>query len=145
MICLGSNLYMVIRSAPFPDGPVPSHPAPSELYPLFRRHRPLGEGCKLFMRPEDNAAPFGMVSGAAIAASVLSASGISCRILPERSAPLASFRGRKVILFGDSLTSEAAARELGHAVFQITYQKACDPGATGPNRILCVPPIAGEA
>ena len=73
------------------------------------------------MRPAENVAPIGVISGVAVATSTMRLAGAAYQILPERTAPLASFRGRNVILFGDALTSRAAAKELGRAYLTIAY------------------------
>lgn len=122
LICLGSTLYMVVRAAPFPDNAgIPSYPAPNDIYSTYGQVRPLPPGARLFMRPAENVAPIGAISGIAVATSTMRLAGASYQILPERTAPLASFRGRNVILFGDALTSRAAAKELGRAYLTIAY------------------------
>ena len=63
----------------------------------------------------------GVVSGVAAAASSLSGFGAHYQILPERVAPLASFRNRNVILFGDPLNSFAAAKLLASARLTIAH------------------------
>lgn len=122
LICLGSSLHMVMRAAPFPEDPnLPFYPVPAELYGLYGQIRPLAPDAKLFMRPVENVAQIGVVSGVAVAANTLNLAGVGYQILPERTAPLASFRGRNVILFGDALTSMAAAKELGRAYLTVGY------------------------
>jgi hypothetical protein len=125
LICLGGPLHMVMRAAPFPDDPaLPSYPVPRELYSTYGQTRPLPPDAKLFMRPVDNVAQIGVVSGVAVAASTLRAAGAGFQILPERMAPLASFRGRNVILFGDALGSMAAAKELARGYWTIAYDES---------------------
>ena len=63
---------------------------------------------ELIMRPAPNIASLGVVGGVAAAASALRTLGVPYQILSERSAPLSSFRGRNVVLFGDPLNSFAA-------------------------------------
>jgi len=120
LICMAGNLHMEVRAAPFETN-VPSYPAPPEVYGQFRQHRPLGDGARLFMRPADYAAPMGAVSGVAIVATTLRTAHATYQILSERAAPLASFRGRNVILFGDARTSQAAAHLMSRAVFTVGY------------------------
>ncbi|MDP2991058.1 MAG: hypothetical protein Q8O57_10915, partial [Kiritimatiellota bacterium] len=121
LICIAGNLHMEVRAAPFVG---PSYPAPPEIYPQFRNHRPLAEGARLFMRPIEHAAPMGAVSGVAIMAATLRAAGATYQVLNERASPLASFRGRNVILFGDPCTSNAAAYLMSRAAFTIGYDDA---------------------
>ena len=52
------------------------------------------------MGPVENAASIGVVAWQ-WPPSTMRLAGASYQILPERTAPLASFRGRNVILFGD--------------------------------------------
>lgn len=122
LICQGGSLYMLVRTAPFPDNAgIPSFPAPNELYETYGQIRPLPPGARLYMRQVENVASIGAVSGIAVAAGMLRLAGAVYRILPERTAPLASFPGRNVILFGDPLTSQAAVKELGRAYLTIAY------------------------
>lgn len=121
LICLGSTLYMMVRASPFPDRTSPSYPVPNELYDRYGETRPLPSGAKLFMRPADNVAPIGVISGVAVATATMRLAGAGYQILPERTAPLPSFRGRNVLLFGDALTSHAAAKELRRAYLTIAY------------------------
>jgi len=52
LISIGTTLHLVVR--PYMTvvaGGLPKYPAPPELYPLFRQHRPLEEGVELSMHP----------------------------------------------------------------------------------------------
>ena len=125
LICLGSTLHMLVRTAPFRDeSNVPSYTAPTELHGLYAKSRPLSPDARLFMRPVENAASIGVISGVAVAAGVMRAAGVEYQILPERTAPLASFRGRNVLLFGDALTSHAAGKELEKGYFTVAYDES---------------------
>ena len=66
----------------------------------------------------------GVVGGIAAVSSTLHALGAQSQILPERSAPLASFRNRNVILFGDPITSFAAAQLLSRARLTVAQDPA---------------------
>ena len=122
LICVGGTLHMTLRAAPFPEDPnLPSFPAPKEVYRMYAETRPLPPDANIFMRPVDSVASIGVISGVAVATNTMRLAGASYQILPERQAPLASFRGRNVILFGDALTSQAAAKELARAYLQVAY------------------------
>ena len=56
--------------------------------------------------------------------STLRGFGSQFQILPERTAPLASFRNRNVILLGDGLNSFAAAKLLGRARLAVVLDSA---------------------
>jgi hypothetical protein len=112
-ISVGTLLHMVVRPymAVVPEG-FPKYPAPPELYPFFRQHRPLEDGAELFMHPVDNSVQFGHAEAAIIASTTLSALGASYQILPERSAPAPALRAHNVILIADPQNSNEAAQRL---------------------------------
>ena len=125
LICIASNLQMTVRAGAYAaDSDLASFPAPAELYPLYQKSSPFTDGDKLFMRPSFNSANLGVVSAVATAASSLHAFDSQYQILPERIAPLASFRNRNVILVGDPLNSFAAAKLLGRARLTIAHDPA---------------------
>jgi hypothetical protein len=103
---------------------LPKYPAPPELYPMFRQHRPLDEGVELSMHPVDNSVQLGHAETAAIATANLSLFGASYQILPERSAPTPALRGRSVILIGDPQNSNTAAQRLETTPLTLDF----DPG-----------------
>lgn len=125
LICVASNFYMVLRSGEFaPDSNMPVFPAPSEIYDLYDKTNPRAGASPLFMRPAGNVATLGVVGGIATAASNLRLAGVNYQILPERAAPLASFRDRNVILFGDPMNSFAAAQLLNRAHLTVEQDAA---------------------
>jgi hypothetical protein len=125
LICLGSTLYLTVRAAPFVTSKnEPTFAAPAELHPVFGETRPLLPGARLYMMPADNVAPLGVIAGVAIATGAMRLTGTGYQILPERMAPLASFRGRNVILFGDALSSQAAAKEHERAYLTVAYDES---------------------
>lgn len=125
LICVASNFHMVVRSGPFsPESGLPTFPAPAEIYPLFQKFNPLPERTGLSMRPALNVATLGVVGGVAAVSSTLRSLGVQYQILPERSAPLASFRNRNVILFGDSINSFAAGQLLNRAHLTVAHDSA---------------------
>ena len=122
LICIAGNVQMTVRAGAFsPDADVPSFPAPAEIYPLYEKNSPWQDGAKLFMRPSFNNVPIGVVSAVAAAASSLNLLGTQYQILPERIAPMASFRNRNVILIGDPLNSFAAAKLFDRARLTIAH------------------------
>ena len=112
-ISVGTLLHLVVR--PFmtvvAEG-LPKYPAPPELYPIFRQHRPLEEGAELSMHPVDNSVQFGHAEAATVTATTLTLLGVSYQILPERSAPAPALRGHNVILIADPQNSNEAAQRL---------------------------------
>ncbi len=122
LICIAGNLYMEVHAAPFDKQPF--YPVPAEVYPRFREQRPLADGAKLFMRPVDHGAPMSAVSSVAIVATTLRSARATYQVLTERAAPLASFRGRNVILLGDPSSSRAAAHLMSRATFTLGYDDA---------------------
>jgi len=120
LISVASNFHLVVRAGAFsPDSDLPVYPAPPEIHSMFRKTNPLPDGSTLNMRPALNVASLGVVGGVAAAAATLRSFGVQYQILPERSAPLTSFRNRNVILFGDSLNSFAAAQLLNRAYLTV--------------------------
>ena len=125
LICISSNFYMAVRSGIFsPGNDLPTFPAPDELYPLYQKNNPLPAQGKLYMRPAFNVTTLGVVGAVATASSTLRAFGAQAQILPERTAPLASFRNRNVILFGDGINSFAAAKLLSRARLAVVHDPA---------------------
>jgi hypothetical protein len=112
-ISVGTLLHLVVRPymTVVAEG-LPKYPAPPELYPIFRQHRPLEEGAELSMHPVDNSVQFGHAEAATVAATTLTLLGASYQILPERSAPAPALRGHNVILIADPQNSNEAAQRL---------------------------------
>ena len=130
LICIASTFHMAVRSEPFsPESDLPSFPAPPEISALYQKTNPWPDHGKLFMRPAMNIASLGVVGGVAAVSSTLRTLGVQYQILPERTAPLASFRGRNVVLFGDALNSFAAAQLLNRSRLSVAYN-------TGTNRLV---------
>jgi hypothetical protein len=103
---------------------LPKYPAPAELYPLFRQHRPLGQGTELFMHPVDNSVQMGHAEAVAIASTTLSLIGRSYQILPERSTSAPALRGRSVVLVADPQNSNTAAHRLSDTPLTLEYDPA---------------------
>jgi hypothetical protein len=125
LISLATNFHLVVRPymTVVADG-LPKYPAPPELYPLFRQHRPLDPGVELSMHPVDNSVQLGHAESATIVAANLSLIGAGYQILPERSAPEAALRGRSVILIADPQNSNAAAQALENTPLTLTFNSA---------------------
>jgi hypothetical protein len=125
LISIGTTLHLVVR--PYMTvvaGGLPKYPAPPELYPLFRQHRPLEEGVELSMHPVDNSVQFGHAEAASIAATTLTLMGASYQILPERSASAPALRGRSVVLIADPQNSNTAARRLEQTPVTLVFDPA---------------------
>jgi hypothetical protein len=126
LVAVGTALHLVVR--PYMTvvaGDLPKYPAPPELYPLFRQHRPLEAGVELSMHPVDNSVQMGHTQTVVIAATTLRLMGNACQILPERSVSGPALRGRNVILIGDPQNSNMAARRLENTPLTLDF----DPGA----------------
>ena len=124
-ISVGTLLHMVVRPymTVVPEG-FPRYPAPPELYPFFRQHRPLEDGAQLFMHPVDNSVQFGHAETATVAATTLNLLGASYQILPERSAPPPALRGHNVILIADPQNSNEAAQRLETTPLTLAFDPA---------------------
>ena len=124
VISVGTLLHLVVR--PYMTvvaGGLPKYPAPPELYPLFRQHRPLEEGVELSMHPVDNSVQFGHAETATIAATTLTLMGTAYQILPERSAPAPALRGRNVVLIADPQNSNEAAGRLEKTPLTLAFDQ----------------------
>jgi hypothetical protein len=125
LISVGTTLHLVVRPymGTVAEG-LPKYPAPPELYPLFRQHRPLPPGTDLNMHPVDNSVQMGHAESVAIASTTLSLMGRTFQILPERSASAPALRGRSVILIADPQNSTTAANLLANTPLTLDF----DPG-----------------
>jgi len=125
LISVGTSLHLIVRPymTVVAEG-LPKYPAPPELYPLFKQHRPLEEGVELSMHPVDNSVQLGHAEALAIASSTLSLLGAGYQSLPERTAPAPALRGRSVILIGDPQNSNSAAQALRNAPLTLTFDAA---------------------
>jgi len=124
LMCMGTNLYLIVRPfVPELTQGTPKYEAFPELYERFRQHRPLKAGTKLEMHPTESIA-MGEMAGVVSATNTLRQFRGAYQILPERAAPLASLRGRNVILFGVPFTSEAANDLLSRTAWTVDYDSA---------------------
>jgi hypothetical protein len=125
LISVGTTLHLVVR--PYmnvvAEG-LPKYPAPPELYPLFRQHRPLEAGTELSMHPVDNSVQMGHAEAVAIASNTLSSMGRAFQILPERSTPAPALRGRGAVIIADPQNSNIAANRLVSAPFTLEFDPA---------------------
>ena len=166
LISLGTNLHLVVRPymTVVAEG-LPKYPAPPELYPLFRQHRPLPEGVELSMHPVDNSVQLGHAQALAIASATLSLMGVPYQALPERSASAPAIRGRSAVLIADPQNSNTAAQGLAKAPLTLDFDAATQDvvvrersgsakwvGKRGPDRrytevygLISVLPGEGEA
>ena len=125
LISVGTTLHLVVR--PYMDvvaEGLPKYPAPKELYPLFRQHRPLPEGVELSMHPVDNSVQVGHAQALAIASTTLALMGVPYQALPERSASAPAIRGRSAVLIADPQNSNTAEQELAKAPLTLDFDPA---------------------
>ena len=122
LVSVGTTLHLIVRPyMAVVAGGLPKYPAPPELYPLFRQHRPLDAGVELSMHPVDNSVQMGHAEAVAIAATTLRLLGTASQILPERSVSAPALRGRNVILIADPQNSNMAARRLETTPLTLDY------------------------
>jgi hypothetical protein len=122
LITVGNPLHMIFHPFPVALPPdVRSYPAPPETYEYYRRHRPLPPGASLTIQAVDNSASMGHMLGVVTAVKLLNAVGASYQVLPERTAPLVSFRGRNVLLIGSPEDSLAVASSLENMPFTVDF------------------------
>jgi hypothetical protein len=126
LVCVGTKMHLLVRPNLPRSSQDPRFPALPELYPLFRRHRPLPEGEKLFMEPADSSVAFGEVSAIATVAKTLTRLGSSYQILPERIAPLAALRDRNAVVVGIPMDSDVVTKLLSATVYTIEYNQSVD-------------------
>jgi hypothetical protein len=125
LVSVGTTLHLIVR--PYMTvvaGGLPKYPAPPEIYDLFRSHRPLPPGVELSMHPVDNSVQMGHAQTLAIATTTLALLGATCQILPERSVPAPTLRGRNAILIADPQNSNAAARRLENTPLTLDFDPA---------------------
>jgi hypothetical protein len=121
-VSVGTLLHLVVRPymTVVAEG-LPKYPAPPELYPFFKQHRPLADGAELSMHPVDNSVQFGHAEAATVVATTLTLLGAPYQILPERSAPPPALRGHNVILIADPQNSNEAAQRLEKTPITLEY------------------------
>lgn len=110
LMCVATTLHLIVRPymTAVAEG-LPKYPAPPELYPLFRQHRPLPAGTGLDMHPVDNSIQMGHSAAVVAFSRILSERGVRYQILPERAARVTSMRGRNAVVIGEPQNSEAVA------------------------------------
>jgi hypothetical protein len=125
LISLGTNFHLIVRPymTVVAEG-LPKYPAPPELYPLFRQHRPLDPNVQLSMHPVDNSVQLGHAQALAIASTTLSLLGVPYQSLPERSASPPALRGRSVVLIGDPQNSNTVAQMLRNTPLTLEFDPA---------------------
>jgi len=126
LVCVATKMHLLVRPNLPRESTELRFPAFSELYPLFRRHRPLPAEEKLQMEPADSSVAFGEVSAIATVARTLSGFGKSYQILPERIAPLAALRDRNAVVIGIPMDSDVVSKLLSTTVYTIAFHPAVD-------------------
>lgn len=122
LIAIGNPLYMIYH--PFPVSlptTVKEYPAPPGMDVYYRKYRPLPQDAGLTLHNANNAMNMGLVLGVVDATRLLNSLGASYQILPERIAPLPSFRGRNVLLLGSPEDSIAVTALQEHMPFTIDF------------------------
>jgi hypothetical protein len=125
LITVGNPLHMIFHPFPVTLPPdVRQYPAPPDSYEYYRRHRPLPPDAKLTIQAVDNSASMGHMLGVVAAVKLLTTVGASYQVLPERTAPLVSFRGRNVLLIGSPEDSLAVTSSLENMPFTVDFDAA---------------------
>jgi len=124
LVSVGTTLHMIVRPymTSVAEG-LQKYPAPPELYPLFRQHRPLPPGIELSTHPVDNSVQLGHTQIVAIAATTIRLLGATSQILPERAISAAALRGRNVIAIADPQNSNFAANRLESTPFSLEFSQ----------------------
>jgi hypothetical protein len=123
VLLIGSTLHMTVRPPwqETPDGPQRFDAFP-ELYPAFKKQRPLKPGVPLYMHPTENSLDFGEMRAVVTATSTLRGMGLGYQLLPERAVSIAALRGRNSILLGNSQISSIANEELLRGLWTIDFE-----------------------
>ncbi len=133
LICMSTPLSLLVSPymATVPEGTL-KFPAPQELYPLFRRYRPMPRDANLAMQPIQKSVSMGSVQALAMVTSTLQHLGSTYRILPETNSPLPAMRRRSVVLLGSPWYSRAAATLMERTPFTLALdEKAAEIGIIG--------------
>jgi hypothetical protein len=122
LIAVATPLHLIVRPymSVVAEG-LPKYPAPAELVPIYRQHRPLPADQMLSMHPVDNSVQMGHLGAVITLSAILNGRGAGFQVLPERSAPVSAMRGRNVILIGDPHDSAAAAEMLAKTPLTIGF------------------------
>ncbi len=110
LICWTTYLHLLVRPNVPPN--VFRLPASQEMYPLYRKTRPLKEGTELFLSPAQLSVPVAESSGIATVTNTLKALGSAYQILPEEEAPLSALRERNTIVVGTPMGSDVVSKLL---------------------------------
>lgn len=126
LVCVGTKMHLLVRPNLPRNSPDPRYPAFPDLYPLFKRHRPLAPGTDLFMEPADRSLAFGEALAAARISRTLSRFGVGYQILPEVIAPLGALTNRNSVVVGIPMDSNVVTKLLSSTVYTIEYSPAVD-------------------
>jgi hypothetical protein len=122
LICVATPLHLTVGPDTHRAFGSPIYPAPDEAYPIWRQHRPLAPEAKLGMVFSDNLIGFGTMNSILVAVNTLRRMGVSYQILPERVAPISTFRNRNVMLFGAPVDSDAITRSHESTPLVVDYE-----------------------
>ena len=122
LICVATPLHLTVGPDTHGAFGSPIYPAPDEAYPIWRQHRPLAPEAKLGMVFSDNLIGFGTMNSILVAVNTLRKLGVSHQILPERVAPMSTFRNRNVMLFGAPVDSDAITRSHESTPLVVDYE-----------------------
>lgn len=122
LLCVATPLHLTV--VPEAHQRKPSYPAPEEAYSLWRQHRLLPRDAKLGLAFTDNVIGFGTMNSVLSTARSLEQMGVGFQILPERVAPISTFRNRNVVVFGAPVDSEAVTLLHEHTPLVVEHDPA---------------------
>jgi len=122
LLCVATPLHLTVVPQSHQKGA--ASPAPEEAYPRWRQHRPLGKDARLGMVFTDNVIGFGTMNSVLATSRTLREMGAGFQILPERVAPIPTFRNRNVVLFGAPVDSDAVTRSQEHTPWIVEHDPA---------------------
>jgi hypothetical protein len=145
--CWTTFLHLLVR--PYVPPNVFRLPASPDLYPYYRKNRPLEDGTELFLSPAQLSVPLAESVGIDAATGTLRALGSAYQILPEEEAPLSALRGRNTLVVGTPMGSDVITKLLRNTPLSIDYHPdahffaVLDQRAPGSPKVLYAAQIGG--
>jgi hypothetical protein len=140
LVCWTTFLHLLVRPHVPPN--VFRLPAATELYPYYRKNRPLKGDAELFLSPAQLSVPLAESVGIDTTTATLRAMGSAYQILPEEDAPISALRGRNAIVVGTPMASDVVTKLLAKTPLSIDYHPdahffaVLDRRAQGPPKVL---------
>ena len=122
ILCVATPLHLTVGPDTHGAYGSPIYPAPPEVYPAFRQHRPLAPGDRLGLVITDNVLGVGTMNAVIATVNTLRGWGTNYQVLPERVAPISALRNRNAILFGAPVDSDAITKALENTPLTVDYE-----------------------